>query len=83
MLLIISEEKLYLFGSLFIGIGALLFSQKIAQSVGSQISKIKPVAALAILITQIIILICFSSQMVINYTNYNLNLLYNQDYLGF
>ena len=68
-LLIISEKKLYLIGSLFIGIGALLFSQKIAQSVGSQISKIKPVAALAILITQIIILICFSSQMVINFLN--------------
>jgi len=68
-LLIISEKKLYLIGSLFIGIGALLFSQKIAQSVGSQISKIKPVAALAILTTQIIILICFSSQMVINFLN--------------
>ena len=68
-LLIISEKKLYLIGSLFIGIGALLFSQKIAQSVGSQISKIKPVAALAILITQIIILICFSSQMVITFLN--------------
>ena len=39
----------------------LLFSQKIAQTVGSQISKINPVAALAILITQIIILLCFSS----------------------
>ena len=69
MLFVISEEKLYFFGSLFIGIGALLFSQKIAQSVGSQISKIKPVGALAILITQIIILISFSSQMVINFLN--------------
>ena len=68
-LFVISEEKLYFFGSLFIGIGALLFSQKIAQSVGSQISKIKPVGALAILITQIIILISFSSQMVINFLN--------------
>ena len=69
LLFIISEERLYFFGSLFIGIGALLFSQKIAQTVGSQISKIKPVAALAILITQIIILISFSSQPIIDYLN--------------
>ena len=48
----------------------MLFSQKIAQTVGSQISKIKPVAALAILITQIIILISFSSQPIIEYLNF-------------
>ena len=72
LLFIISEEKLYFFGSLLIGIGALLFSQKIAQTVGSQISKINPVAALSILITQIIILICFSSQLIIDYLNFAL-----------
>lgn len=62
-------EKNYIFGSLLIGLGALILSQKIAQSVGSQISKIKPVSALSILLTQIVILLSFSSDLLINQIN--------------
>ena len=66
---LISEKKLYFFGSLLIGLGALILSQKIAQSVGSQISNIKPVSALSILLTQIVILLSFSSDLLINQIN--------------
>lgn len=66
---LIGEKKLYFFGSLLIGLGALILSQKIAQSVGSQISKIKPVSALSILLTQIVILLSFSSDLLINQIN--------------
>ena len=66
---LIGEKKLYFFGSLLIGLGALILSQKIVQSVGSQISKIKPVSALSILLTQIVILLSFSSDLLINQIN--------------
>ena len=67
--LILDDKKLYFFGSLLIGIGALLFSQKIVKTIGSQISNIKPVPALSILLTQIIILFSFSSNYVIDFIN--------------
>ncbi len=66
---LINENKLYFFGSFLIGLGALIFSQRIVQSVGSQISAIKPVSALAILLTQIIILLSFSSDYLIQKIN--------------
>ena len=59
--LILDEKKLYFFTSLLIGSGAYFFSQKIIRTIGSQISNIKPVPALAILLTQIFILYSFSS----------------------
>ena len=49
--------------------GALILSQKILQSVGSQISKITPISALSILLTQIVILLSFSSGSLINKIN--------------
>ena len=67
--LILDDKKLYFFGSLLIGIGALLFSQKIVKTIGSQISNIKPVPALSILLTQIIILFSFSSNHIIDFVN--------------
>ncbi len=67
--ILVSETKLYFFGSFLIGLGALLFSQRIIQSVGSQISTIKPISALAILLTQIIILLSFSSDILIQKIN--------------
>jgi PiT family inorganic phosphate transporter len=67
--ILINENKLYFFGSFLIGLGALIFSQRIVQSVGSQISTIKPVSALAILLTQIIILLSFSSNFLIQKIN--------------
>ena len=67
--LILDDKKLYFFGSLLIGIGALLFSQKIVKTIGSQISNIKPVPALSILLTQIIILFSFSSNHIIDFIN--------------
>lgn len=66
----IDENKLYFFGSFLIGLGALIFSQKIVQSVGSQISTIKPISALAILLTQIFILLSFSSDILISKINH-------------
>ena len=66
---IIDDKKLFFLGSFLIGIGALLFSQKIVRTVGSQISNIKPIPALAILLTQIVILISFSSNYVIKNIN--------------
>jgi len=65
----VNETILYIFGSFLIGLGALIFSQRIVQSVGSQISTIKPVSALAILLTQIIILLSFSSDFLIQKIN--------------
>tara|TARA_Y100000591_G_scaffold295876_1_gene285613 strand:- start:239 stop:1252 length:1014 start_codon:yes stop_codon:yes gene_type:complete len=67
--IIIDEEKLFFFGSLLIGAGAFLFSQKIVRTIGSQISNIKPVPALAILLTQILILFSFSVYPMINTFN--------------
>ena len=68
--LVLDDNKLYFFGSLLIGVGAFIFSQKIVKTIGSQISNIKPIPALAILLTQILILFTFSSSFIIN----NLNL---------
>ena len=67
--MIVNDKTLYFFGSLLIGIGAFLFSQKIVRTIGSQISNIKPVPALAILLTQIFILFSFSSNNVISFLN--------------
>ena len=67
--LVLNDKKLYFFSSLLIGLGAFLFSQKIVRTVGSQISNIKPVPALAILFTQILILFSFSSNHTINTLN--------------
>ena len=67
--IIINDKKLYFFGSLLIGVGAYFFSQKIVQTIGSQISNIKPVPALAILLTQIIILFIFSTKEIIIFLN--------------
>ena len=67
--IIIDDSQLYFFGSLLIGLGALLFSQKIVKTIGSQISNIKPIPALAILLTQILILFSFSSNNIINFMN--------------
>ena len=67
--LILNDKKLYLFASLLIGLGAYLFSQKIVRTIGSQISNIKPVPALAILFTQIFILFVFSSNYLIDALN--------------
>ena len=67
--LVLDDNKLYFFGSLLIGVGAFIFSQKIVKSIGSQISNIKPIPALAILLTQIIILFSFSSSFIIDSFN--------------
>ena len=67
--LVLDDNKLYFFGSLLIGLGAFIFSQKIVKSIGSQISNIKPIPALAILLTQIIILFSFSSSFIIDSFN--------------
>ena len=67
--IIINDKKLYFFGSLLIGVGAYFFSQKIVKTIGSQISNIKPVPALAILLTQIIILFIFSTKEIIIFLN--------------
>ena len=67
--ILVDDKNLYFFGSLFIGLGALILSQKILQSVGSQISKITPISALSILLTQIVILLSFSSGSLINKIN--------------
>ena len=67
--LVLDDNKLYFFGSLLIGVGAFIFSQKIVKSIGSQISNIKPIPALAILLTQIIILFTFSSSFIIDSFN--------------
>ena len=67
--LILDDKKLYFFASLSIGLGAYFFSKKIVKSVGSQISNIKPIPALAILFTQIIILLSFSSNFFIDLLN--------------
>ena len=67
--LVLDDNKLYFFGSLLIGVGAFIFSQKIVKSIGSQISNIKPIPALAILLTQILILFTFSSSFIIDSFN--------------
>ena len=67
--LVLDDNKLYFFGSLLIGVGAFIFSQKIVKSIGSQISNIKPIPALAILLTQILILFSFSSSFIIDSFN--------------
>ena len=67
--IIINDKKLYFFGSLLIGVGAYFFSQKIVKTIGSQISNIKPVPALAILLTQIIVLFIFSTKEIIIFLN--------------
>ena len=67
--LVLDDNKLYFFGSLLIGVGAFIFSQKIVKSIGSQISNIKPIPALAILLTQIIIVFSFSSSFIIDSFN--------------
>ncbi len=67
--LVLDDNKLYFFGSLLIGLGAFIFSQKIVKSIGSQISNIKPIPALAILLTQILILFTFSSSFIIDSFN--------------
>ncbi len=67
--LTIDDKKLYFLTSLLIGLGAFYFSQKIVRTIGSQISNIKPVPALAILLTQILILFSFSSNHTIGFLN--------------
>ena len=67
--LTIDDKKLYFLTSLLIGLGAFYFSQKIVKTIGSQISNIKPAPALAILLTQILILFSFSSNYIINLFN--------------
>jgi len=66
---ILDDKKLYFFTSLLIGLGAYYFSKKIIRTIGSQISNIKPIPALAILLTQIFILFSFSSNHTINVLN--------------
>ena len=68
--LTLNDKKLYFFASVLIGLGAYLFSQKIVRTIGSQISNIKPVPALAILFTQILILFIFSSDYLIKALNF-------------
>ena len=67
--LILDDKKLFFFASVLIGLGAYLFSKKIVRTIGSQISNIKPVPALAILFTQIIILFSFSSDYMLDALN--------------
>ena len=66
--LILDDKKLYFYIS-FNWIRCLLFFTKIIRTIGSQISNIKPIPALAILLTQIFILFSFSSNFTINVLN--------------
>lgn len=54
----------------------MFFSKKIIDNIGSKISKINSISALAILLTQIFILLFFSSQLIIENVNaiFNTNL---------
>lgn len=70
----INEKLLFLLGSVFIGIGAFLFSKKIIYNIGSKVSKINPVSALAILATQIFILLFFSSKLILDSVNLKLGI---------
>ena len=65
----INENLLFFLGSACIGLGALFFSKKIIYNIGSKVSKINSVSALAILATQILILLFFSSKLIIDYVN--------------
>jgi PiT family inorganic phosphate transporter len=65
----INENLLFFLGSGCIGLGALFFSKKIIHNIGTKVSKINPVSALAILATQIVILLFFSSKLIIDYVN--------------
>ena len=65
----INENLLFFLGSACIGLGALFFSKKIIHNIGSKVSKINSVSALAILATQILILLFFSSKLIIDYVN--------------
>jgi len=65
----INESLLFFLGSACIGLGALFFSKKIIHNIGTKVSKINPVSALAILATQIFILLFFSSKLIIDYVN--------------
>jgi PiT family inorganic phosphate transporter len=65
----INENLLFLLGSACIGLGALFFSKRIIHNIGSKVSKINSVSALAILATQTFILLFFSSKLIIDYIN--------------
>jgi len=55
-------------------IGSSFFSpKKIIHNIGTKVSKINPVSALAILATQIVILLFFSSKLIIDYVNLSWN----------
>ena len=69
----INENFLFFLGSSCIGLGAMFFSKKIIDNIGSKISKINSISALAILLTQIFILLFFSSQLIIE----NVNAIFN------
>jgi inorganic phosphate transporter, PiT family len=70
----INESLLFFLGSLCIGLGALLFSRKIIDNIGAKVSKINPVSSLAILGTQIFVLLFFSSKLIIDYVNLELGI---------
>ena len=74
--ILINKNILFFLGALCIGLGALFFSKKIIFNIGSNVSKINPVSALAILATQILVLLLFSSQLIIENLNeiFNINL---------
>lgn len=71
--ILINQNFLFFSGSLCIGLGALFFSKKIIHNIGSKVSKINPISALAILLTQIFVLLFFSSQLIIE----NINIIFS------
>jgi len=61
MFIISSTQQLFLFGGLAIAVGVITYSHKVIQTVGSNLFKLSPEAALAVVLSNTIVLFLFSS----------------------